>query len=77
MSKFIRYFQTYYKGIGTANRVQAWTGPEDCRRLRIPYLRQLEHEGDKIVSSTHRPYLPPRKYSLCSFLLQAESTPGP
>jgi len=29
-----------------------------------------------IVSPTHRPRLPPRKYSWFSFLLVAESTPG-
>ena len=38
--------------------------------------RQLAH-GSKIVSPTHRPPLPPRKYSWYSFLLEAESSPGP
>ena len=33
--------------------------------------------GGKVVSPTHRPPLPPRKYSWYSFLLEAESTPGP
>ena len=31
----------------------------------------------KVLSLTHRPPLPPRKYSWYSFLLEAESTPGP
>jgi len=31
----------------------------------------------RAVSPTHRPPLPPRKYSWYSFLLEAESTPGP
>ena len=31
----------------------------------------------KVVSLTHRPPLPPRKCSWYSFLLEAESTPGP
>jgi hypothetical protein len=39
--------------------------------------RQLTHEGGKVVSPTHRPPLPPRKYSWYSFLLEAESTPEP
>jgi hypothetical protein len=39
--------------------------------------RQSAHEGDKVVSPTHRPPLPPRKYSWYSFLLEAESTAGP
>ena len=51
--------------------------------LRVPLgrglqiSRQSEHEGGKVVSSTHRPSLPTRKYSWYSFLLEAESTPGP
>jgi hypothetical protein len=40
-------------------------------------FRQSAHEGGKVVSPTHRPPLPPRKYSWYSFLLEAESTPGP
>jgi hypothetical protein len=39
--------------------------------------RQSAHKGGKFVSPTHRPPLPSRKYSWHSFLLQAESTPGP
>ena len=38
---------------------------------------QSDHEGGKVVSPTHRPPLPYRKYSWYSFLLEAESTPGP
>ena len=51
--------------------------------LRVPelwgsqILRQSAHEGDKVVSLTHRPPLPTRKYSWYSFLLEAESTPEP
>jgi hypothetical protein len=40
-------------------------------------FRQSAHEGGKVVSPTHRPPLPPRKDSRYSFLLEAESTPGP
>ena len=38
---------------------------------------QLAQEGGKVVSPTHWSPLPPRKYSWYSFLLEAESTPGP
>ena len=40
-------------------------------------LRQSRHKGGKVVSPTHRPSLPNRKYSWYSFLLEAESTSGP
>jgi hypothetical protein len=39
--------------------------------------RQSAHELGKVVSPKHWPPLPPRKYSWYSFLLEAESTPGP
>jgi hypothetical protein len=48
--------------------------------LRVPgsqISRQSAHEGGKVVSPTHRPPLPPGKYSWYSFLLEAESTPWP
>ena len=38
---------------------------------------QSAHEGGKVVSPTHRPPLPPRKYSWYSFLLDDELTPRP
>jgi hypothetical protein len=58
--------------------LQAWTGPEGSKRLRVPDFKTFAaHEGSKVVSPTHRPYLPPRKYSWYWFLLEAEPTPGP
>jgi hypothetical protein len=51
--------------------------------LRVPgrrgsqVFRQSAHECGKVVSPTHRQPLPPRKDSWYSFLLEAESTPGP
>jgi len=34
-------------------------------------------DGSKVVSLTHRPLFTPRKEPWYSFLLEAESTPGP
>jgi hypothetical protein len=44
--------------------VQTWTGPEGDTRIS----RQSAHEGGRVVSPTHRPPLPTRKYSWYSFL---------
>ena len=68
----------FIKGKGKAIPLQAWAGPEGSRRLRLPDFKTIgTHEGGKVVSPTHRSPLPPRKYSWYSFLLEAESTPGP
>jgi len=56
---------------------QVCTGPEGSRKLRPPDFRQLAREAGKVVSPTHWPPLPPRKYSWYSYLLEAELTPGP
>jgi len=65
------------KGKGKTGPLRAWTGPEVSRKLRLPDFVTTAQDGGKVVSFTHRPPLPPRKYSRYSFLLEAESTPGP
>ena len=62
---------------GKSVPLQAWSGPEGSRKLRFPDYMTTARDGGKVVSLTHRPPLPPRKYSCHSFLLEAESTPGP
>ena len=62
---------------GKAVPLQAWTGPEGSRKLRLPDFVITAQDGGKVVSLTHRPLFTPRKYSRYSFLLEAESTPGP
>jgi hypothetical protein len=57
--------------------LKAWSGPDDSMRLGSQISRQLAHENGKVVSPTHRPTLPLRNYFWYSFLLEAESTPGP
>ena len=48
------------KGKGKAVPLQAWSGPEGSRKLRFPDFMTTAQDGDKIVSLTHRPPLPPR-----------------
>ena len=50
---------------------------EGSRKLRLPDYVITAQDGGKVVTLTHRPPLPPRKYSWYSFLLEAQSTPGP
>jgi len=51
----------YYtvKGEGKAVPLQAWSGPEDSRKLRFPDFVTTAQDGGKFVSLTHRPPLPP------------------
>ena len=37
--------------------------PEESRRLGFPDVKESAHEGVKVVSPKHRPFLPHRKYS--------------
>ena len=65
------------KGKGNAAPLQAWGDPEGSRKLRFPDFMTTAQDGGKVVSLTHRPPLPPSKYTWYSFLLEAESTPEP
>jgi hypothetical protein len=71
------YHAIHSKGKGKAVPLQAWSSLEGSRKLRFPDLLTTAQDGGKVVSHTHRPHLPPRKFSWYSFLLEAESTPGP
>jgi len=39
--------------------LQAWSGPEGSRKLRLPDFVTTTQDGGKVVSLTHRPPLPP------------------
>jgi len=43
------------KGKGKAVPLQAWTGPEGSRKLRLPDFVTTAQDGGKVVSLTHRP----------------------
>jgi hypothetical protein len=47
------------QGKGKALPLQALTGPEGSRRLRLPDFKTIGNEGDKVVSPTNWPPLPP------------------
>ena len=44
---------------GKAVPLQAWSGPEDSRKLRFPDFMTTAQEGGKVVNLTHRPPLTP------------------
>jgi len=46
------------KGKGKAIPLQAWTGPEGSKSLRLPDFKKSAHEGCKVVSPTHQPPSP-------------------
>jgi len=44
---------------GKTGPLQAWSGPEDSRKLRFPDFVTTAQDGGKVVSLTHRLSLPP------------------
>ena len=44
---------------GKAVPLQAWSGPEGSRKLRLPDFMTTAQDGGKVVSLTYRPLLPP------------------
>jgi len=53
---FGQHTEFYTKGI--AGPLQAWSGPEGCRKLKLPDFITTAQDGGKVVSLTHRPPLP-------------------
>ena len=59
------------KGKGKTKFFTGLVRPEVFRILGSQMSRQTTREGGKIVSPTHRPLLPLKKYCWYSFLLEA------
>jgi hypothetical protein len=78
-----------WKRIGTENRninkikgkvipVTGREGPQGCETSRLPhFLDNRLTDGSEVVSLTHRFLFTSQEDSWYSFLLEAESTPGP
>ena len=64
------------KGKDKAVPLQARRDPEVSRKLGFPYFVTTAQDGGRL-SALRTGRLYPRKYSWYSFLLEAESTPGP
>jgi hypothetical protein len=66
------------KDIGKAIPVTGHGGPYGCETLRVPhYLDNRLTDGGEVVSLMRRPPFTPHEDSWYSFMLEAESTPGP
>ena len=76
-NEYLRYQVAINIKAVAAVPLEASSGPEGSRKLRFVDYMTKAQDGGKVVSLRHRPPLPPRKYSWYSFLLEAESTPGP
>ena len=51
-------FTNVVLGKRKAVSLQAWSGPEDARKLSFPDYMTEAQDGGKFVSPTHRPPLP-------------------
>jgi hypothetical protein len=65
------------KGKGKAVPLEGWSGPESSRKLRFPDFLTTARDVGKIFNHMQTAAFTSRKFSWYSFLLEAESTPGP
>jgi hypothetical protein len=56
---------------------QAWTGPEGSMKLILSYFKKIGTWRWKGCQPCAPVAFTPKKYTWNSFLLEAESTPGP
>ena len=73
MLKCIFNFNIYK---GKSVPLQAWSGPEGSRKLRFPDFVTTAQDGGRLSAYAPAAFTP-KKWSWYSFLLEADSTPGP
>jgi hypothetical protein len=66
-----------YQSEGKAIPVTGRQGPQGCETSRLPHLLDNRFTDSGDVSLTRQPSFTPQEDSWYSFLLEAESTPGP
>jgi hypothetical protein len=78
MAYIIRPYIMTLKGKGKAIPVRGCGGREGCETSRLPhFLDNRLTDGGDFVNFNRRPPFTPQEDSWYSFLLEAESTPGP
>jgi hypothetical protein len=55
----VSFIVNYVNKKGKAVPLQAWSGPEDSKKLSFPDFVTTAQDGGKVVSLKHRPTLPP------------------
>ena len=87
---WLRVFETlsglgYSTTIACIQHIKFWAARQNSvaltllqgsRRLDSQIARQSAHEDGKVVSPTHQPPLPSRKYAWYLFLIEAKSSPA-
>ena len=58
ISCYYRLFTYWLSSKGKAVPLQAWSGPEGSRKLRLSDFITTAEYGGKVVSLMHRPLLP-------------------
>ena len=54
--KILNYNNKYFEfTLVKSSPLQAWSGPEGSRKLRLPDFMTTAQDGGKFVSLTHRP----------------------
>jgi hypothetical protein len=89
MSFHVFIIITYYDSVAVTNKenveskgraipVTDHEGPWGCETSRLPhFLDNRLTDGGEVIGPTRRPPFTPQEDSWYSFLLEAESTPGP